>query len=223
LGTLDLTEIQKVSIDHYADFKTLIPRDEVEALARCVNRIAKAIDPFVELIVGGSHRRGAAGSRDFDFIVRKKGTTFCEDLSPILRALVEQLEGEVFLTFCLARHRKWGNKWQGACLLPKDDFPWNVEDYRPIWRRIDFLLVPESELGGGLIYFTGNDLFVRSMRELASEVYGMQLNHRELYADVPKGADGTKTGEGTLVEGRDEKKIFQILEVPWREPWGRWC
>ena len=72
------------------------------------------------------------------------------------------------------------------------------------------------------MYFTGNDIFNRSIRLLASKK-GMRLNQRGLYKDVMRGTQRVKVTEGELVEGRDERRIFEILGVKWREPHERWC
>ena len=89
-----------------------------------------------------------------------------------------------------------------------------------MWRRIDILLVPATELGAALIYFTGNDIFNRSLRLLASRK-GMRLSQRGLYRET---ADGRKRALGReLVEARDERRIFEVLGVRWREPHERWC
>jgi DNA polymerase/3'-5' exonuclease PolX len=74
-------------------------------------------------------------------------------------------------------------------------------------------------MGGALIYFTGDDVFNRSMRLLARKK-GMRLNQNGLYK---RGIDGLKVVEAELVEGRSERRIFEILGVQWREPWERWC
>ncbi|RWA12209.1 hypothetical protein EKO27_g2910 [Xylaria grammica] len=140
----------------------------------------------------------------------KDGTSSTQDLVPFLDKLVDDLTKEGFLTAALASHRHdGGNKWHGCCVLPEAAFPGPKEDYRPVWRRIDFLLVPQTEIGAALVYFTGNDLFNRSMRLLARKKK-MKLNHRGLY------------GPG-VEEGKDERKIFEILGVQWREPHERWC
>ena len=75
------------------------------------------------------------------------------------------------------------------------------------WRRIDFLLVPWDEMGAALIYFTGNDIFNRSIRLLASRK-GMRLNQRGLYKDVMRGKGREKITEGELLESKSEKRIF---------------
>ncbi|KAI1859766.1 hypothetical protein JX265_010215 [Neoarthrinium moseri] len=223
LEKANLTRNQRIGIEHYEDLNTRIPRAEVEALGKCVRRAAADIDSRVELLIGGSYRRGSDTSGDIDFIITKKGTSSSSELTPFLDRLVDKLTSSGFLTVGLATSRSsGGSKWHGCCVLPKADFPGDKADYKPIWRRIDLLLVPETEFGAALIYFTGNDLFNRSMRWLAHKK-GMRLNQRGLYRDVMRGPGGIKYNEGDLVEGRDEKKIFEALGVQWREPHQRWC
>lgn len=219
-----LTSSQMVGVEHYDDLNTRIPRKEVTALGEVVKRAAAKMDPTVRLIIGGSYRRGAESSHDIDFIVTKPGTESVADLKVFLDSLVAQLERDEFLVARLASSRAGsdGSKWHGCCVLPRIKGLNDDEKYRPIWRRIDFLLVPEVELGAALIYFTGNDIFNRSMRLLASKK-GMRLNQRGLYRDVLRGPDRVKVTEGELVERRDERRIFEILGVKWREPCQRWC
>lgn len=221
--TAKLSPNQLIGIEHYDDLNTRIPRREIEALGAIVRRGAQRVDPQVELIIGGSYRRGAETSGDIDFIITKPNTESSAELRPFLDSLVQLLEAEDFLVARLASSRSVsdGSKWHGCCVLPEIS-GFNKEHYRPVWRRIDFLLVPESEMGAALIYFTGNDIFNRSMRLLASKK-GMRLNQRGLYKDVMRGPQRVKVTEGELVEGRDEQRIFDILGVKWREPHERWC
>ncbi|KAF5636445.1 DNA polymerase IV [Fusarium sp. NRRL 25303] len=218
-----LSPNQLIGIEHYNDLNTRIPRREIEALGAIVRRSAQCVDPQVELIIGGSYRRGAETSGDIDFIITKPNTESSAELRPFLDSLVQLLEVEDFLVARLASSRSVsdGSKWHGCCVLPKIS-GFSEEHYRPVWRRIDFLLVPESEMGAALIYFTGNDILNRSMRLLASKK-GMRLNQRGLYKDVMRGPQRVKVTEGELVEGRNERKIFDILGVKWREPYERWC
>lgn len=229
-----LTTNQRIGIEHFDDLNTRIPREEVTALGEYVKKEARQIDEKVELLIGGSYRRGSDSSGDIDFIVTKRGTSAAEELVPFLKELLEVLTRKGFIVATLAalhadgrssRRGKArddaGSKWHGCCVLPPDDSSPNAVQ-RPIWRRIDFLLVPETEYGAALIYFTGNDIFNRSMRLLASKK-GMRLNQRGLYKDAMRGKGRLKMTEGELVEGRDEKRIFEILGVKWREPRERWC
>ncbi|CAL3964212.1 unnamed protein product [Diplocarpon coronariae] len=208
----NLHKNQKIGIEHYDDFTTPIPRDEVTALGDIVKKVAHEVDPLLETIIGGSYRRGASNSGDIDFIITKRGTNSSIELLPLLDKLVDHLTRDGFLVCPLAVPRQSGSKWHGACKLPGN----------PIWRRIDFLVVPQTEFGAALLYFTGDDIFNRSMRLLASKK-GMRLNQRGLYADVTRGPGREKVNEGYLVEGADERAIFDALGVSWRPPRERIC
>ncbi|KZZ97655.1 DNA polymerase [Moelleriella libera RCEF 2490] len=224
-GGAKLNPSQRVGVDRYEDLNTRIPRSEVEALGAVVREAAGHVDAQVQLIIGGSYRRGAQSSGDIDLIVTKRGTDSVAQLRPFLARLVDRLEGQGFLLARLASFHGQadGSKWHGCCALPsaanKDNDRSGPEEERGrtrtsmVWRRIDFLLVPETEMGAALIYFTGNDIFNRSMRLLAGK-RGMKLNQRGLY----QRRDGA-----ALLEGRDERRIFAMLGVKWREPHERWC
>lgn len=240
-----LTPCQKIGLEHFNDLNTRIPRQEVEALGVHVARAARSIDRDVQLIIGGSYRRGADSSGDIDIMITRQGTSSTDQLIAFLDELVSKLTDEGFLTVALAAHRKShaddtsGSKWQGCCVLPQDEYLGddggeaaandtndnnNSGDgkWRPIWRRIDLLLVPETELGAALIYFTGNDIFNRSMRLLAQKK-GMRLNQRGLYTGILRDRNHAKMNDGELLEGANERKIFRHLGVHWREPHERWC
>ena len=209
-----LTKNQHLGIEHYDDFLTRIPRDEVTALGNFVRHAAVSIDPKVEVIVGGSYRRGASNSGDIDFILTNPSTTSSQELLEFLSRLINHLTEVGFLVAALSTPSQTGSKWYGCCVLPGI--------LKPIWRRIDLLLVPGSELGAALIYFTGDDIFNRSIRLLASKK-GWRLNQNGLYKDVLRGPGRVKLNEGSLIEGADEKKIFAALGVPWRPPEQRIC
>lgn len=219
---VNLSENQRLGIEHYDDFATRIPRQEVEAMAEIVQGEARKIDKDVECIVGGSYRRGAETCGDIDFLVTKRGTRQTSDLARFLAELVRRLRTMGVLVAALSvGHTEDSPKWHGACVLPAS----HGGNEPGIWRRIDFHLAPESELGAALIYFTGNDIFNRSMRLLAKKK-GTRLNQRGLFRNVMRGGGPSgqgKTTEGELVEGRSERRIFEILGVPWREPTERVC
>ncbi|KAG0650036.1 DNA polymerase lambda [Hyphodiscus hymeniophilus] len=200
-----LTDNQKIGIEKYDDLLTRIPRDEVTALGDIVREAAAKLDPEVQLIIGGSYRRGAASSGDIDCLLTKAGTTASRDLLPFINELVTELTNANFLVAALAVPSENGSasKWHGCCILPGAK--------NPIWRRIDFLMVPATELGAALIYFTGDDVFNRSMRQLAG-TKKWRLNQRGLYKDAMRGPERVKVTEGVLMVGDDEEKIFEILD-----------
>ena len=126
--------------------------------------------------------------------------------------LVDDLYKNKFLTHCLATsHSDDGSKWHGVSRLSNG-----------IHRRLDLLFVPWKERGAAFIYFTGNDIFNRSLRLLASKK-GMGLNQRGLFKDTLRGPGRVKITRGTCIASETEEEIFCILGVPWRPPELRNC
>lgn len=208
-----LTKQQRVGVDHYTDFIQRIPQPEVEAHGAIVRHAVQKADPSMQAIIGGSYRRGAPSSGDIDMLITKPGATIEHIRTVMMEVVVPDLFQQGFLQASLAStSRADGSKWHGASALP----------HSSLWRRIDLLFVPGAEIGAALIYFTGNDIFNRSMRLLASKK-GMRLNQRGLYKDVLRGEKRKKLTEGRLVEGHDERRIFEQLGVPWRAPEHRIC
>ncbi|USP74488.1 uncharacterized protein yc1106_01762 [Curvularia clavata] len=210
-----LTESQKIGVEHYDDFNARIPRAEVEAHGAIVNAALKQIDPQFSATIMGSYRRGAKDSGDIDMIFSRPNTSLATMRTTIFDVLIPHLYKTGILKASLTMSRSndsSGSKWHGASCLPTST----------VWRRIDFLLVPEQEMGAALLYFTGSDIFNRSMRLLARKK-GMCLNQKGLYKDVKRGKHAGKLNQGVLVESRSEKRIFEILGVPWREPEERNC
>ncbi|KAI1616624.1 DNA polymerase IV [Exophiala viscosa] len=207
-----LNPSQRVGLEHYDDFQQRIPRDEVTQHAEVVRRALKAVDRGFQLTVGGSYRRGKKDCGDIDCIITKENADIGHIRTLMMDTVIPNLTDQGFLKAALAAGR-FGepcSKWHGASVVPGSK----------AWRRIDFLFVPWAELGAALIYFTGNDLFNRSLRLLASRKR-MRLNQHGLYKDVMRGRGRERITDGTLLEGHDERRIFEILGVPYRPPGDR--
>ena len=215
LASASLTPQQKIGIEHYEHFKTRITRSEVEAHASFLRDYIAAVSPAIELTVGGSYRRGAPDCGDIDFLLTSPTLQISALRTLLLESIIPRLFLARYLKAALATaDPTTGTKWHGAACLPSSK--------QQVWRRVDFLLVPWEEMGAALIYFTGNDIFNRSMRLLASRK-GMRLNQRGLFKDGLRGSGRVKVTDGVLLEGKSEKKIFQHLGVPWRPPEHRIC
>jgi DNA polymerase IV len=207
-----LSESQTIGLEHYDDLQQRIPRAEVEAHSDIFKSALAGIDPTFEVTIGGSYRRGSSTSGDIDLIITKPDASLHQIRSTIFSQVVPELFAIGVLKAELAcASSDAGSKWHGCSAI--NDGP---------WRRIDLLLVPWGEMGAALIYFTGNDIFNRSIRLLASKK-GMRLNQKGLYKDVLRGKTREKVTEGVLLESKSEKKIFEILGVPWRPPEHRNC
>ncbi|KAL9094292.1 MAG: hypothetical protein Q9165_003432 [Trypethelium subeluteriae] len=220
---------QHVGIAHYDDFASRIPRDEVTQHGAIVRGALHALDPDFEVVVGGSYRRGASTCGDIDCIITHPKHSLSTIRTLVFDTLVPQLFEQGYLRASLAASTSassTGTKWHGAAALSAsssaDLAGAQKKPEEGSWRRIDFLLVPQEEIGAALIYFTGNDVFNRSIRLLASRK-GMRLNQHGLFRDGMRGPGRVKVTDGTLVEGRDERRIFEVLGVPWREPEERIC
>lgn len=217
-----LTKNQKIGIDHIEDFAARIPRKEVEQHGQIVRDAIQHVDPTIEVTIGGSYRRGAADSGDVDFILTKPDAGIEVLKTVILDTAIPRLFAASYLQASLAgttSRSSLGSKWHGAACLPGGG---GGAKSKRVWRRIDFLFVPYEEMGAALIYFTGNDIFNRSIRLLASKK-GFRLNQHGLWRDVIRGRNRERITQGSLVEGRSERRIFEILEVPWRPPSDRIC
>lgn len=217
----DLTPNQRIGVEHYNDFQQRIPRAEVAQHAEVVRKALHAVDPRLQATVGGSYRRGHPDSGDIDILITKEGASLTNIRTVVLATVVPRLIRQGFLKAALAtgssQSDSSASKWHGASALPHP-----TGGVGTPWRRIDLLFVPWSELGAALIYFTGNDIFNRSIRLLASKK-GMRLNQRGLFADVMRGERRERVTEGRLLEAQSERRIFDILGVPWRPPEHRRC
>jgi DNA polymerase IV len=170
----NLTENQKLGVEHYDDFLAGIPHSEVQAHGNLVRSVFHEMDPEIQVMIGGSLKRGAPSSGDVDLIITKPRASLEWLRELLLNKMLPELFSTGFLKVALATFSHGqGSKWHGASALPGSS----------IWRRIDFLLVPWKEIGAALIYFTGNDVFNRSMRPLASKK-GMRLDQHALFKDV---------------------------------------
>jgi DNA polymerase IV len=144
-------------------------------------------------------------------MITKQDVTAAQLMS-LMVPLVDSLYQCKFLTHTLATsHSDDGSKWHGVSKLPDG-----------LHRRLDLLFVPWNERGAALIYFTGNDVFNRSLRLLASKK-GMGLNQRGLFKDTLRGPGRVKLARGTCIASESEEEIFRILGVPWRPPELRNC
>ncbi|KAJ3261743.1 hypothetical protein HK103_004694 [Boothiomyces macroporosus] len=193
----DLTKAQQLGLKYYQDLKQRIPRSEVEEIGNRIEKVLKVRFPDLDMYIMGSYRRGAETCGDIDLIFTSKTIELIDEL---FTEICDHLTAAKIMTDTIIVASKIV---RGICSI--DNGP---------QRRIDFLLVPIDELGAALIYFTGNDLFNRSIRLLAARK-GYHLNRHGLFK-------ATKVGKevllGEKIAGSSEEEIFQLLGVPYRPP-----
>ncbi|RMZ85261.1 hypothetical protein DV738_g151, partial [Chaetothyriales sp. CBS 135597] len=175
LQNAELTPSQRIGAEHYQDFQARIPREEVRKHAAIVSEVLGSVDSELQVIIGGSYRRGKPDCGDIDLLITKADAGLGHIRTLMTQYAIPELEKRGFLKAELSSSHSddSGSKWHGASALPGSS----------VWRRLDLLYMPWDERGAAMIYFTGNDIFNRSMRLLASWK-GMRLNQHGLYRDV---------------------------------------
>lgn len=205
----DPTKNQRIGIERYKDLNTRIPREEVYQHKKLVELVAAKVDKLLQVYIMGSYRRGAHDCGDIDIMLTRRHTTKSELVElwqKVLQILFHELHylTHALIVSCTIN----GTKWQGISKLPGPG---------QIYRRIDFLMVPWKERGPALLYFTGNDIFNRSMRLLARKK-GYTLNQKALLKGALRTLKGAKVTEGENTGAETEEQIFQILGIPFRRP-----
>jgi DNA polymerase/3'-5' exonuclease PolX len=185
----DLTHAQKIGLQYADELQERIPRHEVASITEIVKRDLYELDPDLIAETLGSYRRGAETCGDIDVLVYSKTD---KTTLGLMEKIVHKLKKSI-ITDVIASS---GTTFRGICRLGSNPH-----------RRLDILITPKSEVGAAQLYFTGNDVFNRSIRLLA-EKKGMILNQHGLYLlDTKK-----------KVAGATEKDILEALGVPYRPP-----
>ncbi|EJU00591.1 Nucleotidyltransferase [Dacryopinax primogenitus] len=206
---IKLTRNQAIGLKYYDDLQERIPRAEASVIFDKIKELAMTIDGNITLYIMGSYRRGAETVGDIDILLTRDpsdGRTHSGMLNKLIRLLHEKglLTNDLAVP---ADTHSLEQKYMGIGRLPPDGK----------MRRIDVLAIPWDQKGAALIYFTGDDLFNRSIRLLAHKK-GYSLNQRGLYGGIIRDNKRRKMTEGVIIASKTEKEIFDILGVPWREP-----
>ncbi|KAI0031781.1 Nucleotidyltransferase, partial [Vararia minispora EC-137] len=211
---IKLSRVQRIGLHFYdADINTRMPRSEARAIFEAIKPVALKLDPDLFVEIMGSYRRGKATCGDIDILLSRP-TADGRTHAGILLRLLDALHAAGILTEDLAipdADDALEGVYRGLCVRPGDE--------RKVRRRIDILAVPWTSRGAALVYYTGDDIFNRSMRLKASKM-GYSLNQRGLYAGVVRAVDDRtkKTCEGKLIASETEEAIFSALGVSWQEP-----
>ncbi|KDN44631.1 hypothetical protein RSAG8_05396, partial [Rhizoctonia solani AG-8 WAC10335] len=200
-----LSPAQELGLQYYTDLQRRMPRSEAAEIFERIKAAALQLDPVLKVEVMGSFRRGKPTCGDIDILITRP-TSDGGSHRGLLNKLLPMLHSQKLLSHDLAvpdDENELEAKYMGLCQLHSDT----------LMRRIDILTIPCEQWGSALLYFTGDDLFNRSMRLLARK-NGMSLNQRGLFQGVirdPK--TQRKTNNGVLIASRTEQEIFDRLGV----------
>ncbi|KAH9985907.1 Nucleotidyltransferase [Russula vinacea] len=218
---IELSQAQVLGLKYYDDINTRMPREEATEIFGEIKSIALSLDPklFVD-IMGSYRRRGKSTCGDIDVMITRSpddGKTHVGIVPKLLSTLRSAGIVTEDLSISSDARDSLDCTYRGLCVRPMKAGQDNTQPR--IQRRIDILAIPWESRGAALIYYTGDDIFNRSMRLKANKM-GYSLNQRGLFAGVVRstGDRSVKTNTGHIIASETEEDIFRILGVPWVEP-----
>lgn len=235
LGWDTLSTNQQIGVKFYDDFQEKIPRDEVERIAAVVLRYANQVREGFHMVIVGGYRRGKPLCGDVDVILSHPD----EDATDhVVEQIVWNLAEDQWITHRLTvstTNSERGQQplnWKGSmpktkggfCTLDKALVVWQDADLRKNpdperrnpRRRVDIIVTPWKTAGCAILGWTGGTMFERDLRKYCRKVKELKFDS----SGVRTLSDGTwldlEKGAGDLLE--KEKRVFEGLELEWREP-----
>lgn len=172
-----LTKSSKIGLEHYYDFKTRIPREEMEIHDMVIHDFipkkkhvsSSGKSSYFKYEIAGSYRRGLPTSGDIDVLLAPVNSSkSLHDGAPesisIFHEYIDELVEIGYITDILSLGP---NKCLAVCKIGDT------------YRRIDFELTSPEEYYYTLLYFTGSKEFNVAMRSYALKK-GWSLNQKGL-------------------------------------------
>ena len=191
-GNPKLSGKQLIGLKHYEELNQKIPRKEVQKHEEYLQSILNKIDKDAEMTIAGSYRRGGEESGDIDVLIKS-------EKKEIYKRFINKLNKLGYLIDELALGPK---KYNGVCR----------HRFSGIARRIDIMYTTPDEYPFAIFYFTGSGDFNKMVRKLVNEK-GMTINEYSL--------KNIETNEKVDHDFREEKDIFDYLDMGYVEPWQR--
>lgn len=189
-----LNKVQKIGLKYFEDIQKRIPREEIDKykdiFADIFSHLHHRENSKFEIV--GSYRRGLQSSGDIDVIITSLNDS-------IFKEFINKLIEDNIIIEVLSRGP---TKSLVIAKLPDSN----------IARRVDFLYTTPEEYPFSILYFTGSKIFNTVMRGKALK-QGYSLNEHGLYL-----MDGKKKGNKIDKVFKDEKDIFDFLNLEYKEP-----
>ncbi|MCJ1223394.1 hypothetical protein MMC12_000034 [Toensbergia leucococca] len=250
-GWQSLSRVQQIGLKYYDEFQLKIPRSEVEHIASIVTTHAKRIvDPDIECIIVGGHRRGKPESGDCDLILTHRSSIATQNL---VAKVVASLEREDWITHTLTLNLTNSKRDQqplplisphprgaGFDTLDKALVVWQDQSWpsksRDLaadpaaknpnpHRRVDIIVSSWRTIGCAVVGWSAGTTFQRDLRRYAKHVKGWKFDSsgvRERGSGRWVDLEGW-ANEGTRCRGWEEaeRRVFEGMGLVWREPWER--
>ena len=187
-----LNQKQLIGLKYYEELLQRIPREEIVRHEKHLKKFLKKTDPNAELTITGSYRRNKEDSGDIDVLLKA-------DNKETYQKFIQKLVNQGYLIEELAYGEK---KYNGIGRMGRNG----------IARRVDIMFTKPSEYPFAILYFTGSGEFNQMMRKLANQ-QGITINEYNIeHLDSGKEVDHVF---------KEEKDIFDFLEMGYVEPWQR--
>jgi DNA polymerase/3'-5' exonuclease PolX len=187
-----LTAAQKLGVKYYEDSLLRIPRAE---MVEHENTIIPGLSEEFQGTVVGSYRRGAASSGDIDVLLTLPDSMPKKEQGALFLRMIDLFKEVDYIKDTLS---SGPTKFLGYCQV----------EGKPM-RRLDLLMIPQSEYACAILYFTGSQQFNVAFRSYALDK-GYTLNEHELKP--------TKEGVPAVPAFTKEEDIFAFLGLQYVEP-----
>ncbi|KAL4639199.1 hypothetical protein ACB092_03G200200 [Castanea dentata] len=216
----DLPSVGKSLQDHIQEIVTTgklsklehFEKDEkVQEMDLLLQKVGEDILHGVNIVCGGSFRRGKASCGDLDIIItHPDGRSHRGFLSKYVERLKDMKflrEDLIFTTRSEEGTDSGVDTYFGLCTYPG----------RELRHRIDLKVYPRDIYAFGLIAWTGNDVLNRRLRLLA-ESKGFRLDDTGLFPATYGSGGKRGTRASASLKFNTEKEVFDFLGFPWLEP-----
>ncbi|KAM3964098.1 DNA polymerase beta-like isoform 2-T3 [Aphomia sociella] len=193
-----LNHHQIIGLKHFEDFEKKIPRSEIENIEEKLKLQIAAIDHEFTITVCGSYRREKSHSGDIDVLITHPSVKHSEEKKKHSEQLLKKIIDELNKDLITDTISMGDTKFMGVCRLTSES----------PYRRLDIRLIPCDQYHCAVLYFTGSDIFNKTMRAHAIE-QGFTLNE---YSLRPIGV----TGEPVPLSCEEE--IFEYINYPYKKP-----
>lgn len=228
LQRADVSEQVKLCIRHHDALSHPVPRVEIAEFERRIRKVARQVDPRLNVQASGSYRRGEPTSTDVDIFMVMRGDPTEAVHRGVLARLVPLLEAEGLLVHRLTSSQ--GFRLSSTMVAAASDRATShgafmglarTRDGEPM-RRLDVKVYPETQEASALLHFTGSGKFNRHLSRIAN-----RLGYRISELGLRPGTFGPKPAGGGVrnfvptapyLPLRDEREIFDRLGVQWLEP-----
>jgi len=193
---IQLTEGQEIGLKYYKELSQKIPRMKITEITKILKEyLVRKTDINVSLYNAGSYRAGAKMCGDIDLILTCKSSRDLKRAPSVFRDI---LIAKNMLKETLSSGEK------KSIYIVKSPLKSSKSKLKSNYYKIDIAYILEEQLPWYLLYFGSSREFSKKIRTIASKK-GYKLNE--------KGLTDKKTGKMLDFRPRDEKEIFDFLEI----------